>query len=153
MGDVFPAIKLISDKSFVLGKAEECRILVKPVVGPRCSDCYDTTRQDISKHWCETCKNTKIEGGYLSYNDIPVRFGNQGTQLQATQAGYELKEGISSQVQDYPIIKNEDIVIRPTGERYFVLGDVRKIQVQSLLIKQTFNVRDILVDNNQFYAL
>lgn len=153
LGNVFKAIHKITEKSFALGKAEYSQVLIKPQVGPRCSGCYDTYTKDTTKHWCTLCHNTKIFGGYIYFDDIPVRFGNQGQRLEGTEFGYDLKEGINVQLMNYPPVQQEDIIIRSTGQRYFITGDVRKIQMQTLLIKQVANVREILVDEGEYYTL
>ena len=153
LGNVFKAIHKITSISFDLGKAEYCTILIKPVVGAKCPDCYNTETEDTTKRWCNTCKNTRIETGYTQFLNTPVRFGNQGQRLEANESGYDLKESMNVQIQDYPSVKNEDIVIRPSGQRYFIQGDVRRIQIQSLLVKQVVNIREILIDENQYYSL
>lgn len=151
MGNVHKAIHQITAKSFDLGKAEYCQLLIKPHVGIPCSGCYDEYTKDVTEPWCTECYNTRIQGGYIYYANIPVRFGNQGQKLEATEQGYDLKESISVQVQDYPIIENEDIIIRATGQRYFIAGDVRKIQIQSLIVKQTASVREIFKEDGAYY--
>lgn len=152
VGAVFPALHYISNLSFQLGKAENCTVLVRPQVGTKCPDCYNVDTQDLEGRWCNTCENTSFVNGYVRYDNVLVRFSNQGQKIEQTDLGYELRETISCQVLDYPLVQDKDIIVRPTGERYFVNGDVRKIQLQSLLLKQIFNVKEILV-NTEYYAI
>jgi len=152
LGNIYPALKLITDKSFQLGKAESCTILVKPRVGVRCSSCFSDITRDTTKRWCDDCQNTTFDGGYVTFSDILVRFSNQGKRLESTQLGYELREAISCQVPSYPLVQSEDIIIRPSGERYFIQGDVRRIQLQSFLLKQVCTVKEIL-PTSEYYDL
>lgn len=146
VGNVFPALKAITSIAFNLGKAEYCTILIKPMVGIRCPDCFNSVTQDSNIAWCSTCENTTFVGGYVRFNNILTRFGNFGTRLDPTEMGYELKQTINGQITDYPLVQNQDIIIRPSGERYFVYQDVRKLQLQSLIVKQTFNLREITIE-------
>lgn len=151
-GSVFPALQYITGLSFNLGKAENCQVLVKPKVGNPCPDCYDSDIQDVTERWCDTCEGTGYLEKYQRFDDVLVRFSNQGTRIESNQLGYELRESIQCQIEDYPLLTREDIVVRPFGERFFVTGDMRRIQLQSMLLKQVFNVQEILV-NSQFYSL
>jgi hypothetical protein len=121
--------------------AEYVDILIRFLSGTRC-DCFSGEYEGDARPDCPKCFGTGYVGGYAPLRDVLLRILSIEEVLRLQPQGLQLRTGPKGWLVDFPIMRNGDIVVRRTGQRYAV-DKVDFVVHQGILTEQNFDLNEL----------
>jgi hypothetical protein len=97
---------------------EDVYYFVRKTFGTRCTTCYDASQGQGHLADCPTCYGTTYVGGYVGLGLIKVVIDPPKLLMKLGTEGWMIDGRSMVGVSTYPLMKNGDIIIRKTNQRY-----------------------------------
>lgn len=142
---VLPTIKHRTDMMLDPSRfsaAETVHFLCRKWAGEYC-DCIDIRTRKVNAN-CPKCYGCGFSGGFELIENIYCRIRSTAKKLNGGSGGITVEETTTGTVSTYPLLSDNDIVVREHNQRYY-LRSVKARQSQGFITAQTFNLEKIQV--------
>lgn len=104
-------------------------VFIKPVTGPKCTDCLDPVTGDVINPDCETCNGTGVASGYHGPYQAWMTFSphrrNKG--MQQDHLGVHEDYEYTVRIVGCPIVKKDDVLVDPNSDKRYYVNAVHNI--------------------------
>jgi hypothetical protein len=115
-----------------------CAIFIERTFGQHC-DCFDRDMGRSTKSQCGTCFATGWVGGYMNQINAYVQFTPEAKFTQINELGEANPMAGDAWMENTPILKPRDVIVRPGNRRYRVKA-IRTTEGRGYISRQVFDL-------------
>lgn len=125
---------------FVGGKSYVFR---KRAYGPRCSECWSSKLELVTKDNCKTCYGTSFEGGYWPPAPSYLQYETTPNENQKTYFGITESNQIGAWTISIPEIRPDDLVLRAGEWSLYRVDKITPTELQGNTVRQILTISQL----------
>jgi hypothetical protein len=124
------------------GIGEPVELFLRKRVGVLCPVCYDPVADKVTDERCPVCFGTGYVGGFDKFTGRAFINMNE-RRLAESEFGYSVNYQPRGALGSYPLIQENDILVRSDGRRFLVTG-VTTYVVQNFVVEHEFGLTEAI---------
>jgi hypothetical protein len=125
-------------------------IFRKRTFGARCTNCWDSRIEKITKDHCEVCLGTSFEGGYFPGFESLVQYDPTPNQAALSYSGKIEPNTIPAWTVSFPEINTFDLIVRLPDFKVYRVDGTQSTELQSVTVRQMLNLNELDKESIEF---